>query len=209
MARELPPQLYELAQRQRGVLSCAQLLGLGLTKDLIASRHRQGNWQRVYPGAYAVFSGEVSREAALWGAVLYAGRGAALSHQAAAELWGLADTPGPRTHVTVPGDRRVNRKPGLVLHLSARALDAVHPSRNPPRTRLEETVIDLWETADSLDNAVGRVTRAIGRRLTTQDKLRYAMEARKRVRRRPRAQVPAACSRWCQAKAEVSVSDAI
>lgn len=184
MSRELPPQLYELAQRQRGVLSCAQLLGLGLTKDLIASRRSQGNWQRLYRGVYAVFSGEVSREAALWAAVLYAGRGAAVSHQTAAELWGLADTPSSRIHVTVPSDRRVNKNPGLVLHLSARALDSVHPSGNPPRTRLEETVIDLWEAAGSLDNAVGWVTSAIGRRLSTQDKLRHAMEARKRVRRR-------------------------
>ena len=182
MASELTPQLNELAQQQRGVLSRAQLLGLGLTKDLIASRQRQGHWQRLYPGVYAVFSGELSREAELWAAVLSAGSGAALSHQTAAELWKLADAPSSVIHLTIPGERRISKKAGLELHLSARAPEAVHPSRNPPRTRLEETVIDLWEAAPSLDNAVGWVTRAIGRRLTTQDKLRRAMEARKRVR---------------------------
>jgi len=108
MARELPSQLYELAQRQRGVLSRAQLLGLDLTKDLIASRCSQGNWQRVYPGVYAVFSGELNREAVLWAAVLRAGRGAVLSHQTAAELWGLADAPNSLIHVTIPSDRRVS-----------------------------------------------------------------------------------------------------
>jgi hypothetical protein len=182
VATALPPKLSEIATIQRGILARAQVLAAGLTDDVIVARLSRGSWRRIYPGVYAVFSGEVSREAALWAAVLYAGRGAAVSHRTAAELWGLADARSSRTHVTVPSDRRVNKKPGLVLHLSARALDAVHPSRNPPRTRLEETVIDLWETADSLDDAVGWVTRAIGRRLTTQDKLRDAMEARKRVR---------------------------
>ena len=184
VATALPPKLSEIATIQRGILSRAQVLAAGLTDEVIVARLSRGSWQRIHPGVYAAFSGELSREAQLWAAVLYAGRGAAVSHQTAAELWGLADTPSSRIHVTVPSDRRVNKNPGLVLHLSARALDAVHPSRNPPRTRLEETVIDLWETAGSLDNAVGWVTRAIGRRLTTQDKLRHAMEARKRVRRR-------------------------
>ena len=44
--------------------------------------------------------------------------------------------------------------------------------------------MDLWETARDLDNAVGWVTTALGRRLTTQDRLRAAMEARSRIRRR-------------------------
>jgi predicted transcriptional regulator of viral defense system len=182
MARELPPQLDEVAQRQRGVLSRAQLLAWGLTKDLIASQRSLGNWQRVYPGVYAIFSGEVGREAMLWAAVLYAGRGAVLSHQTATEVWRLADTPSSLIHLTLPSDRRVSKRPGLVLHLSVRALAAAHPSQTPPRTRVEETVIDLWESARTLDNAVGWVTSAIGKRLTTQDKLRQAMGARKRVR---------------------------
>ena len=70
----------------------------------------------------------------------------------------------------------------MAVHLSTRAGAALHPSRIPPRTRLEETVIDLWQTALTLDDAVGWVTSAVGRRLTTQDKLREAMEGRARLR---------------------------
>jgi very-short-patch-repair endonuclease len=138
----------------------------------------------MHSGVYATFSGEPSRLATLWAAILYAGPGALLSHQTAAELWKLADSPSAAIHVTVPGNRRVRRRTGIAIHLSARAGSAVHPARNPPRTRLEETVVDLWETARDLDGAVGWVTTALGRRLTTQDKLREAMEARSRVRRR-------------------------
>lgn len=182
VATELPPKLSELASLQRGVLSRTQVLAAGLTDDAIVARLRRGSWRRMYPGVYAGFSGEVSREAMLWAAVLYAGPGAALSHQTAAELWGLADAPSSLIHLTVPSHRRASQRPGLVPHLSARALAAAHPSRTPPRTRVEETVIDLWESARSLDSAVGWVTSAIGRRLTTQDKLREAMDARKQVR---------------------------
>ncbi len=138
----------------------------------------------MHPGVYATFSGEPSRLATLWAAILYAGPGAMLSHQTAAELWKLADGQSSAIHVTVPGNRRVRRRTGIALHLSARAGSAVHPARNPPRTRLEETVVDLWEIARDLDGAVGWVTTALGRRLTTQDKLREAMEARSRIRRR-------------------------
>ncbi|HSZ45045.1 MAG TPA: hypothetical protein VK823_06900, partial [Streptosporangiaceae bacterium] len=84
----------------------------------------------------------------------------------------------------VPSDRRVRRRAGLAIHLSSRAISAVHPARTPARTRLEETVIDLWETARDLDSAVGWVTTALGRRLTTQDKLREAADTRSRLRRR-------------------------
>lgn len=182
MSRDLPPELLDLAQHQRGVISRDQILLRGLNRGIIGSRLRRGSWQPIYPGIYAAFSGELGREATLWAAVLHAGRGAVLSHQTAAELWGLADAPSSLIHVTIPSDRRVSKTPGLVLHMSARALDAAHPSRNPPRTRLEETVIDLWEAAPSLDSAVGWVTSAIGRRLTTQNKLGHAMEVRRRVR---------------------------
>jgi hypothetical protein len=182
MSRDLPWQLQELAELQRGILSRSQALAAGMTSDNIFARVSSGSWQRIHPGVYAIFTGELSRISLLWAAVLLAGRGAALSHQTAAQLWGLTDETAPLIHVTVPSDRRITRRPGMVVHMSARV--AVHPAQTPPRIRLEETVIDLWETSGSLDNAVGWVARGIGRRLTTQDKLRQAMEARSRIRRR-------------------------
>jgi hypothetical protein len=182
MVVDLPPSLVETAKSQGGMLSCAQIEANGLTRAILISRLRRGSWQRVFPGVYAVFSGEVSREAALWAAVLYAGRGAMLSHHTAAELWKLTDKPSSLIHLTVPSDRRVRKQPGIVLHLSSRASQAIHPSGLPPRTRLEETVIDLCGAEGDLDAAVGWLTRAIGRRMTTPARLRIALEARSRIR---------------------------
>ncbi len=184
MGADIPAELRAIAEAQCGVLSCVQILQADLTRGIAISRLRRGSWQRMHPGIYGTFSGQPRREATMWAAVLYAGPDAMLSHQTAAELWKLTDTPSSLIHVTVPGDRRVRRRAGIAIHMSARASAAVHPSRNLPRTRLEETVIDLWESAQNLDNAVSWVTSALGRRLTTQDKLPDAMAARSRVQRR-------------------------
>ncbi len=186
MATDLPPQLHEIVSRQCGVVSRRQVLSTGLGRGIIASRVTRGSWRQIHQGVYAAFSGEPSREATLWAAVLYAGPGAVLSHQTAAELVGLADAPSSLIHVTIPADRRVCQRAGLVIHVSTRAATAIHPARTPPQTRVEETILDLWQAAPNLDDAVGWVTRGLGRRLTAQGKLRAAAAARSRVRWRAR-----------------------
>jgi hypothetical protein len=182
MASELPDQLRELAWFQHGVLSAGQVLGGGLTRDIIRSRLHWGRWQRLHTGVYAVFTGEPDRLAMLWAAVLRTGPGATLSYQTAAELAGLTDRPSALIHITVPAARRLDAIPGVIVHLSGRAAQARHPVAVPPRTRVEETVLDLASTAATLDNAYGWVTRALGRRLTTQARLREAMSQRSRLR---------------------------
>ncbi len=184
VAPEVPAQLRDLAELQHGVVSRGQLLPAGVSDEVIGARVRRGSWQRLYPGVYALFSGNLSREAELWAAVLYAGPGATLSHQTSAELQRLADAPSSLIHLTVPAVRRVRQTSGLVIHLSARVGESIHPARTPPQTRVEETILDLWQSARTIDEAVSWATRGIGRRLTTQGKLREAVAARSRVSRR-------------------------
>lgn len=185
MATELPDHLAELAESQCGILAVGQVIAGGLTRDMARSRLRQGNWQRLHTGVYAVFSGEPGRAAILWAAVLRAGPGAMLSFQTAAELVTLTDRPSELVHVTVPSERHLARIPELVLHRSERAAQKVHPARTPPQTRVEETVLDLVGVAGTVDDAYGWVARAVGRRLTTEARLREAMELRGRLRWRP------------------------
>jgi Transcriptional regulator, AbiEi antitoxin len=182
VANELPPLLRAAAERQAGVVTSGQAARAGLEWSAVEWRLRTGRWQRIYRGVYATFSGELSRRAKLWAAVLYSGPGALLSHRTAAELAGLTDSPSESIHVTVPVDRRVTPAAGIVVHRSARASEVLHPARLPPQSRIEETVLDLVHQAGSLDDAVGWVTRALGRRLTTQDRLRAALAQRARQR---------------------------
>ncbi len=108
-----------------------------------------------------------------------------LSYQAAAEVAGLTDKRASMTHVTVPSERRIARPPGLVVHYSSRARQALHPVRLPPQTRIEETILDLACAATRLDDACGWVTAGVGRRLTNEVRLRQSMAERDQIRWRP------------------------
>jgi len=185
MADPLPDVLRDLVARQCGVVSGRQLAQVGVTRHAAKSRVTNGRWQRMHPGVYATFSGEPDRLAVLWAAVLSAGSGAMLSHQTAAELARLTDKPGDLIHVTIPADRRVSKRPGIVVHRSDRAIEALHPVKLPPQTRVEETVLDLAGGARTLDDAAGWVLRAMQRGLTTPRNLACALSQRPRISWRP------------------------
>jgi very-short-patch-repair endonuclease len=174
--------LHRLLERQCGVLSRQQALAAGLSATLIDNRLRSGRWQRLQQGVYAAFSGTPSRDALRWAALLRAGPSAALSHQTAAELHGLTDKPSPLIHITVAATQRVTPMTGVLLHHSRTLYAAVHPTASPPRTRVEDTVLDLAHSALTFDDAFGWLCRAVGRRVTTPDKLCDALQTRSRVR---------------------------
>ena len=182
MKRELPPTLRYLAGNQAGMVSRSQALRAGLTVDMIKFRVRSGWWRQIHPGVYAMFTGVPNRSARLWAAVLSAGPGAVLSHQTAAELQGLIDKPGDSIHVTVPRERHVVAVGGVSLHRSGRAVAATELRSYPPRTRVEETVLDLTQTAKTFDDVCGWVTRAIARELTDETRLLAAMTVRTKLR---------------------------
>jgi predicted transcriptional regulator of viral defense system len=177
----VPEGIREVAELQAGVVSRQQLLAAGVTQRVIARRLKHGNWQQLNRGVYALFTGSPGRPAWLWAAVLRAGPGAVISHATAAELHKLIDVPAEAIHVTVPSTRRTEAR-GVVVHISARVDLASHPRRYPPRTNIEETVLDLTQSARTFDNACGWITAAFGRGLTTTEKLREAMSARKKMR---------------------------
>jgi hypothetical protein len=78
---------------------------------------RNRRWQPLYRGVYAAFTGEPSRTAWRWAAVLRAGEGAALSHYTAAELDRLTDRASNVIHVTIGHDRRgPSRRAGTCIH---------------------------------------------------------------------------------------------
>jgi predicted transcriptional regulator of viral defense system len=174
----------EIACWQAGAISRQQLLQAGISAKTIARRLKKGRWQQLYRGVYAAFTGPPHRDTHLWAAVLSAGPGAVLSYQSAAELHGLIDSPAEAIYVTVPASRRV-RVPGLVIRISGRVEEARQPCREPPRTNVEETVLDLVQFARSFDEVCGWITRACGRRLTNSERLRAAMASRKKMRWRP------------------------
>jgi Transcriptional regulator, AbiEi antitoxin len=179
----VPGRLRELARRQEGVVSRTQALASGMSSDAIRWATERGAWRRVYPGVFATFTGQVGQPAWLWAALLYAGEGAILSHETAAELIGLADRRSTLIHVTIPDARAVIPARGIVIHRSRHVSAKWRYARGiPPHTLTEDTVIDLVNAAGNLDEAVGWVTAAVSRHLTSEWPLRQALAARSRVR---------------------------
>ncbi|HUB39056.1 MAG TPA: type IV toxin-antitoxin system AbiEi family antitoxin domain-containing protein [Streptosporangiaceae bacterium] len=190
MPVDVPPGLRELLVRQSGVITRRQALGAGLAATAVDNQLKSRRWQQLQRGVYACFSGTPTRDAELWAAVLRAGEGAALSHRTAAELYGLtrgmsrgmSREPGAPIHVTVPASRRAGIIRGGVLHFSGSLERTRHPVLLPPRTRIDDTLLDLAQMSATFDEAFDWVCRAVGGRLTTPAHVRAALQARPRMR---------------------------
>jgi hypothetical protein len=182
MESELPSTLRNQARYQHGVVSRSQALQAGLTADMIKSRVKGDRWRQIHLGVYTTFTGVPGRSAQLWAAVLSAGPGAVLSHETAAELHRLADKPSDPIHVTVPWERHIVAARGVRLHRSTRAWEIAMRQSSPPRTFVEETVLDLSQTAASFDDVCGWITRAFARNLTDEAMLYMAMRQRRKLR---------------------------
>lgn len=183
----------ENAREQAGVITRAQARECGMSPAAIKWQLRSGRWHRAFespstgkrPAVYTTTSGVLSRTAKLWAAILVCGKGAVLSHHSAAELDGLLDPPRngrSDVHVTVPSNRTVQAAPGIVLHYSSRLAEARHPVKQPPRTRIDDTVVDLTQTATTLDQATSIVAQAVQKRLTTPDRIVIRIDGRAKVR---------------------------
>lgn len=171
-------------EAQAAAIARRQGQDVGIDPETMRTRLRSGRWQRLQRGVYAAFSGDPARETVLWAALLRAGPGAVLSHQTAAERHGLIDKPSPVITITVPASRHPAQVkiPGVVIHRSDAILRTRHPAMLPPCTRVEDTVLDLIQAAPIFDDAYAWICRAVGRRLTTADRIHQAMDARKKMR---------------------------
>lgn len=182
-----------LLDAQCGIVDRSQARQAGFSVRQIEHRLNSGKWQRVYSGVYSTFTGPLTREARLWAALRSAGKGAMLSHETAAELQGLIDKAASKIHITVPSCRRpAQRKPmrGVVIHRSDQSRPQLPIAWKLPRTRVEDTVLDLINAATTFDDAYSWISRALSRRCATTGMLRAALAARSRIRWRD--ELPAA-----------------
>jgi hypothetical protein len=177
-----------LLDTQCGIVDRTQAKRAGFSDRQIFHRLRSGRWQRVHEGVYATFAGPLTREARLWAALRRAGEGAMLSHETAAEVHGLIDKPASKTiHITVPAGRRPVRRGsvrGVLIHRSVQSRPQLPITWKLPRTRIEDTVLDLIDAAPTFQAAYGWIARAVTRDLATVSMLRAALAARRRARYR-------------------------
>jgi hypothetical protein len=134
--------LAELAARQWGVVSLAQLGALGIGSRAAQRRAQAGRLRRVHRGVYAMGGAVLPREGRWLAAVMACGQGAVLSHVSAAVHWNLLNYEPARPEVTAPASHK--GVPGIRLHRS-HSLDAQDTTNHQgiPTTTVHRTLLDL------------------------------------------------------------------
>lgn len=134
---------WELAGRQQGVVTRRQLLALGFNAREIEHRINRGRLHIVMRGVYAVGWPELTKKRQWMAAVLACGEGAALNHQSAAALWGIAKEQHGRIDVSV-GRRSELERPGLKVRARAKLDPAKIAAKDGiPVTEIAQTLVDL------------------------------------------------------------------
>ncbi|WP_345044703.1 type IV toxin-antitoxin system AbiEi family antitoxin domain-containing protein [Georgenia daeguensis] len=170
-----------LTRQQDSVITRAQLLACGATADWISRQVTGRRWQRLHPGIYLVHTGQPTWLSRARAALLYAGRGAVLSHDSAAYRHGLTDRRPPIVEVLVPHGRKVRRRPGVRIRSRRSMPDAWGrlPAVGPIDTILD--LVDRPRTA--VDEVVALLCRAARKNLDGEAILRAA-QGRCRLRHR-------------------------
>jgi very-short-patch-repair endonuclease len=152
-------RVFALAAKQHGVVSRAQLLELGMHAEAIKYRVRRGRLHSVHRGVYAVGRPQLTRRGTLLAAVLSCGPGAALSHEAAAEVLGIRRQKAGAIDVTVPRARR--GRPGIRIHRAALPANERTERHGIPVTSVVRTLVDLATglRRDELEAAVNEADR--------------------------------------------------
>jgi very-short-patch-repair endonuclease/predicted transcriptional regulator of viral defense system len=143
-AVERERRIAEIAGKQLGVVSAAQLRAAGFGEGAIKRRLRAGRLHRIHRGVYLVGHGVAAEGATEMAAIVACGPGSAISHRSAARLWGLPSLASWRTpvEVTVPG-RDPGRKRAIRVYrvgdLDARDVRSALgiPATSPARTLLD------------------------------------------------------------------------
>jgi very-short-patch-repair endonuclease len=172
-------RLRSLALHQANVLSREQVLAVGMSDRMVAHLVRRQQWHRLTPGIYLTVDTEPSFLFRAWAGVLIGGDGARLGYLAAARLHRLADADPRLVKVLVQHGRSLAARPGWEFVRERPGVRQGSTRQDPPRTNVEDTVLDLCAEARPED-VVGWVTLAVERQRTTSRRLARALTARRR-----------------------------
>jgi predicted transcriptional regulator of viral defense system len=133
----------EIATRQHGVISLAQLREVGLSADQVTGRVAEGRLHRLHRGVYAVGHDDLSR-LGVWKAATLVAPAMALSHRSAAGLWQMMERRRGLVHVT--GPRRVRASGAIAFHHAQHPADELTTLEDIPVTSVARTLLDIAAT---------------------------------------------------------------
>jgi hypothetical protein len=145
-------ELAELARRQHGVVTTAQLEALGFVRTTIAHWAKVGRLHRLHRGVYALGHTALTWDAHCLAAVL-ARPGSVASHRTAAWIHGLLRYRPEKIHLTAPTRQRAKRD--FVVHFARlepedRCLVDGIPVTSPARTVLDLAAKEPRQKLDRL-----------------------------------------------------------
>ena len=163
LGRTVEQELDRIGSASHGVVTRAQLLSAGVSRQEIASRLQRGGLIRLHRGVYRVGHRAPSTEATYLAAVLSAGEGALLSGRAAAHLLGILKGTAPPAEVIARTERRI----AGVRTRRSRGLEAGDATivRSIPVTTVPRTLVDI--AADLPLDALARACHEAGVRYRT------------------------------------------
>jgi hypothetical protein len=153
---------------QRGVLSRAQALSLGVSKSALQYRTTAGGgWQRLLPGVYLTARSWPTRTQLEMAALLYAGPVSAITGAAALRSYEL-EAPDTRViDVLVPASRQRSDRSFVALHRTWRMPRSVLMTGAISYVRPARVVADTARSLDRLSDVRALVTEAIRRHQCT------------------------------------------
>lgn len=171
-----------LIHTQNRIVARSQLLAANWSDADIRRRLRRRSWQAIHPGVYAIHTGPIGYYEHLLAALLHAGPDAAWSHYTAAEQFGLIKRDDRRpVYLTIPGERRVRRRPNVLIHRDDHWKDRL-AAVTPPRRQPAHAVLDIVGISASPDDAAATVAEACQSGRVTPAVILQALNERRRLR---------------------------
>lgn len=160
-------RVFGVASAQRFLVTRDEVLDLGGSDEVLASRLGTGVWVKVHPGVYQVDRRPLDWESKLLAAVLAAGPEARASHRAALVLWGLDGIGSAPLEVTMPFGNLAFPN-GVIVHRSRRPTPRSEcmgiPVSGPERALLEcSSLLPPIIIGKALDSAIRRSVTTVDR----------------------------------------------
>ncbi len=176
--------LYRLAESQAGYFTAEQALETGMDRSTLLHHARPGGrYERVRRGLYRLRHFPSTPHEHVVAAWLDLPAPAVVSHESALELYELSDVIPNAVHITLPREKRgQRRKPGVRFHMLTRAptADEVRRVDGVVATTPERTIVDSLEAGTQPEQIELAIEQALERGMTTPRRLRAAAESRSR-----------------------------
>jgi len=172
-----------LAAAQEGMISWAQLHGLGISRSFVRSQLRARRWQQVTRRVFCTTTGPLSRSQQLWLGVLHPGGDALIGGLTALKVAGLRGWDREDITVVVHNADSYDAVPGFDFFRSRRPIAGFRGRGDLPVCRVEPAALIFAGYERNQRTAHGLLAACVQQRLTSARSLAEWLDRLKPLRR--------------------------